>query len=257
MAIIGGMDAGYGSQTKLIRTNFLCAKMAGDSSSQALSNMLTLVNRRLPTNMQCDYVVTEFAQNINVPTGNANGSTEHSVIATYGRRGNMSLMGPSSDSLANRAGIGAHAGEGGSFGFVHKKTAGVVHMVTSVNACRITAHAAGDNFDTFSSVVLNPPTTNDAHIVEDINSKLLDTMMEGFHGTGSLTSTMINLTAPLEDIDGLLSTVDYTDAALTTNFIPEGNTAGLSPTTFTSLGAIIDNKVFAILSVTALIQTAQ
>lgn len=257
MAIIGGMDAGYGSQTKLIRTNFLCAKMAGDSSSQALSNMLTLVNRRLPTNMQCDYVVTEFAQNINVPTGNASGSTEHSVIARYGRRGNMSLMGPSTDSLANRAGIGAHAGEGGSFGVVQKKTAGVVHMVTSVNACRITAHAAGDNFDTFSSVVLNPPTTNDAHIVEDINSKLLDTMMEGFHGTGSLTSTMINLTAPLEDIDGLLSTVDYTDAALTTNFIPEGNTAGLSPTTFTSLGAIIDNKVFAILSVTALIQTAQ
>ncbi len=253
MAIIGGMDLGYGSQTKLIRTNFLCTKMTADSSAQALSNMLTLVNRRLPTNMQCDYIVTEFSNQVITPNDLAPGGQEFSVIVQYGRRATVALMGPSFDALAARQGIATAAGDGGAPSFSANKVTGHIHMITSLNACKITADSAGDNFDGFAAIVLGPPTSNDAHMVEDANSKLLDKLMEGAGSVG-----VADLSEPLEVINGAgLSTVDYTDAALTTDFIPEGNAAGVTPTTFTSLDSIINNKVFAILSVTAITQTAQ
>jgi hypothetical protein len=162
-------------------------------------------------------------------------------------------MGPSFDALAARQGIATAAGDGGAPSNSANKVTGHIHMITSLNACKITADSAGDNFDGFAAIVLGPPTTNDAHMVEDANSKLLDKLMDGAGSVG-----VADLSEPLEVINGVgLSTVDYTDAALTTDFIPEGNAAGVTPTTFTSLDSIINNKVFAILSVTAITQTAQ
>ena len=54
-----------------------------------------------------------------------------------------------------------------------------------------------------------------------------------------------------------VSDVDYSTAALNSEFVAEGNTGGLTPTTFTTLDSLVHNKNYVILSVTALVRDAQ
>ena len=105
MAIIGGMDTGFGSQVKLIRTNFLVTRSADQaldaSHNTGLSNFLALANNRLPKNLQCDYIFVASSDN------NNGEFITSPVIATYQNRGKVSLMGPSTNSLANASGLEA------------------------------------------------------------------------------------------------------------------------------------------------------
>lgn len=243
MAIIGGMDAGFGSQVKIIRTNFLVTKTSATlTNDTGLSNMLNLVNHRIPSNMQCDYLM------IDDQAATVTGVTSRNIL-TYLGSGDTALMGPSTSSLAQASGLESHAN---TLDKLHDHTNGIVHMITSLSGVKITANAAGDNFDNFAAVVIGPQFAGDQSKVEQVNNAMLRDQLNT--GTASVPS----LANPLTIVNNAgISTIDYTDAALNNDFIPEGNTAGITPTTFTSLGAIIDNKVFGILSVTAIIQTAQ
>ena len=115
----------------------------------------------------------------------------------------------------------------------------------------MTADGASNTFDTVATVVLNPVGSNNIPMLDVINGELIK---DQFQPTSNATST-VNLANAIEDVDSEASTMQYTRPVFTSMFRPEGNAAGLTPTTFNH--PMINNKVFVILSVTALIQTAQ
>lgn len=256
MGIIAGLDLGNGPKTKLIRTNFLITQVSGSSDSQALANMLSLVNNRLPKLMKCDYIMSRN-NNINVPNGAPANSTEHTNVALGVNAGNLALMGPSSASLAIRTTLGVGSTRQGA---INEVQSGKVIMLTGLGAVKIQASASLDRFDVYSTIELTGQTNDEAQL-DTCNSLLLaKQVISGQAGAGAGSSASVNLSIPINNsMSGFdaPSSIDYTDAALTTNFIPEGNQAGTTPTTFTSLGAVIDDKFFGILSVTALVETSR
>ena len=69
---------------------------------------------------------------------------------------------------------------------------------------------------------------------------------------------VIDLSKPIADIRSKgVSDVDYSATALNSGFVAEGNTGGLTPTTFTTLDSLVHNKTYVILSVTALVRDVQ
>lgn len=246
MAIIGGMDTGFGSQVKLIRTNFLVTRATDSgliaSHNTGLSNFLTLANNRLPKNLQCDYIFMASSDS------NSGEFITSPVIATFENRSKVSLMGPSTNSLAKASGLEAHANTNVKLG---EKSNGIIHQVVSIGAVKLTADGPSDTFDTVATVVLNPVGSNNIPMLDVINGEVIK---DQFQPTSNATST-VNLLSAIDDVDSEASTIQYPRPVFTTSFIPEGNTAGLTPTTFDS--PMINNKDFVILSVTALIQTAQ
>lgn len=247
MAIIGGMDTGYGSQVKLIRTNFLVTREPGSALSTVhntgLSNFLTLANNRLPKNLQCDYIFVASSD-----SNNAEFITSP-VIATLENKAKVSLMGPSTDSLAKASGLEAHANTSVKLG---EKSNGIIHQVVSIGAVKLTsAGGTDDNFADVATVVLNPIGGNNIPMLDVINGEILTDQL---FPADNATST-VDLTNVIDDVDSEASTVQYSRPVFTTSFIPEGNTAGLTPTTFDS--PFIAEKDYVVLSITALIQTAQ
>lgn len=259
MGIIGGLDLGHGSPVKLIRTNFLCTTISGECTSQALSNFLELVNNRLPKILQCDYITvlnSGGGVSLTIPTGNRAFTTEHGVVAmgfqsgtagaanTHAHETNMALMGPSISSLAVKSTAPSHAS---SHTDVQSKSNGHIIALTGLSAIKFTTNAAGDNFDTESGLDL-PGGVNDESQLDFCNAAILANQLT----TGA---DVADLSKPLSSIrSGGVSSVDYTIAGLNDGFVAEGNREGLTPTTFTTLGADIDNKVMSILSVTALVR---
>lgn len=246
MAIIGGMDTGFGSQTKLIRTNFLVTRSTEQgldaNHNTGLSNFLTLANNRLPDNLQCDYIFVASSDS------NSGEFITSPAIATFENRDKVSLMGPSTNSLAKASGLEGHANTSIKLG---EKSNGIMHQVVSIGAVKVTADGASNTFDTVATVVLNPVGSNNIPMLDVINGELIK---DQFQPTSNATST-VNLANAIEDVDSEASTMQYTRPVFTSMFRPEGNAAGLTPTTFNH--PMINNKVFVILSVTALIQTAQ
>ena len=105
MAIIGGMDSGFGSQVKLVRTNILVTRMTGNTDTdQPLCNMLELVNNRLPLNLQCDYFKCYWGSHTS-PTAL---SITSGVVTTHGEKDNFLFTygSKSTDSLAKASGLG-------------------------------------------------------------------------------------------------------------------------------------------------------
>jgi hypothetical protein len=262
MGILGGLDLGHGSQLKLIRTNFLCTEMTstGANTSQALANFLTLANNRLPKLLKCDYILVVDSDSEvfpSIPTGQVAKTSQHSNVAfgfasaslpDHARDTNIALMGPSTASLAVKSAAGTHAN---SFTDVQSKASGKVLAVTSISAFKTSASNADAFFGT-SSVEFEGGVNDEAHL-DFINSTLLSRQLNG--ATGSVS---IDLSKPIADIrsEGV-SDVDYSATALNSGFVAEGNTGGLTPTTFTTLDSLVHNKSYVILSVTALVRDAQ
>ena len=247
MAIIGGMDTGYGSQVKLIRTNFLVTRGADgaftESYNTGLSNFLTLANNRLPKNLQCDYIFIASSDS------NSGEFITSPVIATLENKTKVSLMGPSTNSLAKASGLEGHANTSVKLG---EKSNGIIHQVVSIGAVKLTAAGGTDDkFDAVATIVLNPIGSNNIPMLDVINENILK---DQFDPTSNATST-VDLGNVIDDVDSEASTIQYPRPVFTTSFIPEGNTAGLTPTTFDS--PFINDKDYVVLSITALIQTAQ
>ena len=263
MGILGGLDLGHGSQAKLIRTNFLCTTISAECTSQALANFLTLANNRLPKLVKCDYITvlnSGGGVSLTIPSGNRAFSTEHGVVAmgfsaatagaanTHAHETNMALMGPSVASLAVKSAAPAHAD---SFSDVQTKSNGKILALTGLAAIKLSAVASTDSFGGFTEIDLNAGTNDETQLDFSNAATLVKQLSEG-----NLSSA--DLSKPLSSIrSGGISTTDFTVAGLNDGFVAEGNRSGLTPTTFTTLGADIDSKVFGILSVTALVRDAE
>lgn len=262
MGILGGLDLGHGSQLKLIRTNFLCTEMTstGVNTSQALANLLTLANNRLSKPLKCDYILVVDSDSEvfpSVSTGQVAKTAKHSNVAfgfasaslpDHARDTNIALMGPSTASLAVKSAAGTHAN---SFTDVQSKASGKVLAVTSISAFQTSASNT-DVFSGVSGVEFEGGVNDEAHL-DFINSNLLARQLNG--ATGSVS---IDLSKPIADIRSKgVSDVDYSATALNSGFVAEGNTGGLTPTTFTTLDSLVHNKTYVILSVTALVRDVQ
>lgn len=264
MGILGGLDLGHGSQAKLIRTNFLCTTISAECTSQALANFLTLANNRLPKLVKCDYITVVNAPggvSLTIPSGHRAFSTEQGVVAMglsaafsgatthpHAHNTNMALMGPSVASLAVKSAAPAHAD---SFSDVQTKSNGKILALTGLAAIKLSAVASTDSFGGFTEIDLNAGTNDETQLDFSNAATLVKQLSEG-----NLSSA--DLSKPLDSIrSGGISTTDFTVAGLNDGFVAEGNRSGLTPTTFTTLGADIDSKVFGILSVTALVRDAE
>lgn len=263
MGILGGLDLGHGSQAKLIRTNFLCTTISGECTSQALANFLTLANNRLPKLVKCDYITVVNSGggvSLTIPSGNRAFSTEHGVVAmgfqsttagaanTHAHETNMALMGPSVASLAVKSAAPAHAD---SFSDVQTKSNGKILALTGLAAIKLSAVASTDSFGGFTEIDLIAGLNDETQLDFSNAATLVKQLSEG-----NLSSA--DLSKPLSSIrSGGISSTDFTVAGLNDGFVAEGNRSGLTPTTFTTLGADIDSKVFGILSVTALVRDAE
>lgn len=269
MGILGGMDLGHGSQLKLIRTNFLCVRPNDNNNkSQQFSNMLQLINDRLPKALKCDYIMLAHGPNIfntqapiDVPTGNRPQTVEHSTV-TYGygsnsegffHGANVSIMGPSAQSLAARSDAGTYAD---SVNDVQGKSSGKVLGLTGISAFPLRIIASTDSLSAIGSIALDAGVDN-SYVLDIMNSNMLVKQMQ----EGSAAPS-IDLREAIGEIIGSLDAYDFRQDRLNENFVPAGSTTG-TPTTLTSLdegttGAqSIDLKRFVILSVTAIVRDAQ
>ncbi len=269
MGILGGMDLGHGSQLKLIRTNFLCVRAStNNNTSQAYSNMLQLINDRLPKSLKCDYILLVGGPSIfnqlapiTVPTGNRPQTVEHTTVAYgYGltaegflHGANVSIMGPSAQSLAARSNAGTYAD---SIADVQGKTSGKVLSLTGISAFPLRIIASTDSLSTIGSVQLDAGQDN-SYVLDIMNSQLLVKQMQ----KGSAAPS-IDLQEAINEITGSADQYDFNNDLLDENFVPAGSTTG-TPSTLKSIdegktgSQSIDLKRFVLLSVSAIVRDAQ
>jgi len=108
MTVIAGMDLGYGSQIKVVRTNYLVSMTSAQASVQQMSNYLEMYNNLMTSrgrgfsNLTCDYIVS----GAHAPSGVAAGKGRNvlPLIATSGT--NVAFGGNHANPAAKQQGTG-------------------------------------------------------------------------------------------------------------------------------------------------------
>jgi len=277
MSTIAGMDLGFGSQVKVVRTNFLVVNAVEDKQGTATqyANLLALYNQHVKeqaggnTILECDYIIPAMDNGSGAGSGLAglvapSSGTDPSVVNAAGST-LVHLMGPSRDALAAQADLAAHQDE-------------AAHIGTSANGKVLAVLSTGlmsHTGTTFTAGVAINLLGGVAGSTSLLNGELLA------DATGTTSSTAgsevsagmvpyIDIANLTEDATGSLTgtpTLDFTASGMVTNlgsgFVAKGNAAGTAQTSITTLAALgsgvgtFVQDTTAIISVVALMRTAQ
>jgi len=243
MTTLAGMDLGYGSQVKLVRTNFLFVEVAAAGTAQSLANVMHIYNRIQGEGslLKADYIVQLVA---NAETAPTNGTTDP-VVANLAASMLHPLVGPSQSHLATASGDGITAGINDS--------AARVGNAASILAVLSTGHIRyeGVGFTTPVKVELLAATVDHA---EALNSDLLADSVGGPVFTVDLT--LLAGEASSAAVLDTTGTLDLAAAALNAGFVMKGNAAGTAETTLADLTSP-PVKTSSLVSITALVRTGQ
>lgn len=249
MSIVAGMDLGYGSQIKVVTSNYLVVNAAASATDTAVSNFLQVVNQTLVQGasnsdtrqkpFQFDYIMCD---------GNAPATiTSPSIIDATGTT-TVPVTGPSPSVLGAQADLGAHANSATDIG---RSANGTILAILSATGGVLVTNDAGNNFDGFATVNM-AGLTDDSSVLSHLQGELLAAQIAG------VSLSTIDVTDVLAEIAGETLTAITLSAAvanLNASFVAAGNTAGSTATTINDVTA--DNNKLGVMSITALVHTAQ
>lgn len=273
MATIAGMDLGYGSQVKIVRTNFLLVNAVENKAgtAQQYANLLSLYNQHVKeqaggnTILECDYIIPAMDNGSGAGSGVAGltavSSGTDPVVADISSSTLVHLMGPSRNALAQQSDLAAHQDEAAHIGtsangkvLAVLSTGMMTHtgeVFTAGVAVNLLGGVAG------STALLNGELLADAAgVTASTAGSEISAGMVSFIDIDNLSTDMIaSLTGT--------PTLDFTAfTALSTGFVSKGNASGAAHTSITTLAAISEVADFTadttgIISVVALMRTAQ
>jgi hypothetical protein len=249
MPTLAGMDLGYGSQVKLVRTNFLFTEVLTNGTAQAYANLLHIYNQTVGPDslLKADYIVPVVANAEVAPTN----STVDPVVADLSSSKFASLIGPSRSFLASQSDIGTGniIPAGQTHNAAYHGVAANGQILGVVNSSVLVF--GGADFTTPTVVELLATTTT---VSEVLNANLLADSISG-------PVSYLDLTALADDATvattlSVTGDLVMTEAALTTSFVMKGNAAGNTETVVGDLTGIAANTC-SLASVTALVRSAQ
>ena len=240
MTTIAGMDLGYGSQVKIVRTNYLVALDASGATVTGAANLLALVQGILgPTKLRPDYVIA---------SAGITSSTDPSVLLSAATA--VPLVGPNPGALHSSTGTGSgsHNNDAAAIG---GSANGDVLSVLSVSGLEITivgtTFAAQSDYDahTYAAVGGGPASLTDLSWAEAINNAIL---------VDAANTGTIDISGPVADVVAALgassATEDLSASSLgASSVVLPGNAAGTTPT------AIAAGNTLGIVSVVAMVKT--
>ena len=241
MTTIAGMDLGYGSQVKIVRTNYLVALDASGATVTGAANLLALVQGILgPTKLRPDYVIA---------SAGITSTTDPSVLLSAATA--VPLVGPNPGSLHQASDIPKETGQTVNAAYIGGSANGDVLSVLSVSGIEITivgtTYAAQSDYDahTYAAVAGGPASLTDLSWAEAINNAIL----VDADNTGT-----IDISGPVADVVAALgassATEDLSASGLgASSVVLPGNAAGTTPT------AIAAGNTLGIVSVVAMVKT--
>jgi len=255
MTTLAGMDLGFGSQVKVVRTNYLAlGHTDADISAQPLANALQMYNT-LQLQNDAPHLVADYVITIN---DNGNGSS--TAASTLGKVPSTTastvvrsittvpVMGPSPDHVAQVTGDGIVAGKNDTAANLGVSFSNQVLAVLNVGSIKF----AGAGFTTPTAVDLLGGVGGSAQLVY---SELL---CDGVTDTIDLTAVFIDLldTSALGAIHAA-STLDLSNALFNADFVAKGNAAGTTETVFGGVAAsTVGAGTCGLISVVSLVKVA-
>lgn len=248
MATLAGMDLGYGSQVKLVRTNFLFTEVLTNGTAQAYANLLHIYNATVGSDslLKADYIVPVVGNAETAPTSGTN-----AVVADLSSSKFASLVGPSRSFLASQSDIGTDniIPSGQTHNAAYHGVAANGQVLGVLNSGILVF--GGADFTTPTAVETLATTTT---ITEALNAALLADSVDGPVGYLDITALADDATVATT----LTATGDavMTEAALNADFVMAGNATGATATAVGDLTGIAANTC-SLGSVLALVRTAQ
>jgi hypothetical protein len=255
MTTLAGMDLGFGSQVKVVRTNYLALGHTNEAiTAQPLANALQMYNTLQLQNdaahLVADYVITI---NDNADTGAAAASTIGDAPSTTASTVVRSIttvpvMGPSPDHVAQVTGDGITATVNDTAANLGVTFSNQVLAVLNVG----TLTFAGAGFTTPTALDLLGGVGGSAQLVY---SELL---CDGVTDTIDLTAVFTDLlsTSGL-GADRAASTLDLSNALFNASFVQKGNAAGTTETVFGGIAAsTVGAGTCGLISVVSLVKVA-
>ena len=255
MATLAGMDLGYGSQVKIVRTNYLALGHTNASiSAQPLANALQMYNTLQKQNdaphLVADYVITindngNGSSAVASTLGDAPTTTASTVVRSITT---VPVMGPSPDHVAQVTGDGIVATVNDSAANLGVSFSNQVLAVLNVG----TLTFAGAGFTTPTALDLLGGVGGSAQLAY---SELL---CDGVSDTIDLTAVF----ADLVGTSGLgathaASTLDLSNALFNADFVAKGNAAGTTATVFGGAAAsTVGAATCGLVSVVSLVKVA-
>jgi hypothetical protein len=235
MAILAGMDLGFGSQVKILRTNYLYAQgKAGDAATTAQqATYLQLFNQALAANqtgngqhpLHCDYIIPSI-----VATDAATNPDARVTVAAATTLP-VPVMGPTNNALGKQSGLGDNfntAAEMGSSanGYI-LGILGVSLITPVIDSNGVIQSAGGEDLLTTTA---GP---------SGINTQLLAATVDASVDGGVTSGNGLAAFFLLGDIFTDLAASDHATAAIeldtiTTSPVFAGNAAGTTATTLTA-----------------------
>lgn len=248
MPTLAGMDLGYGSQVKVVRTNFLFTEVLTNGTAQAYANLLHIYNQTMGPDslLKADYIVPVVGNAEVAPT-----SGTDPVVADLSSSKFASLIGPSRSFLASQSDIGTGniIPSGQTHNAAYHGVAANGQILGVLNSS-IVVFAGAD----FTTPTVKETLATTTTITEALNGALLADSISG-------PVSYLDITVLADDATvatTLTATGDavMTEAALTTSFVMKGNAAGNTETVVGDLTGIAANTC-SLGSVFALVRTAQ
>lgn len=248
MSTLAGMDLGFGSQVKVVTTNFLVAAYGTNGTAQAYANLLHLYNATVGSDSAavCDYIIPSTGAAADSPTSGTDAVVADCDASTPGTNGLVHLMGPSRSHLAQVTGDGIVATVNDTAANLGISANGKVLVVLSAFA---SPFQTGTNFSGLT--VLESLATTTTH-TDLLNAQLQINALSAPVAHVDITSLLADLHTAL----GGTPSLNLGEANLNASFVLKGNAAG---TTETVIGDITapGADTTGIISVTALVRTAQ
>lgn len=231
MATIAGMDLGFGSQVKIVRSNYLVlGHIAGATvTAQAHANVLDMYNnvqtQAGATDLLADYII---GVNDNAAAAGAEfdptSGTDPRVIHGATNLTNIPVLGPVDEVLADSSLTDLPA-EANTVAEVRRGYK--ILSVLNVGVMDFGANfVAGGAIDLLGGV---------GGLAQLMQSKLMVSQVGGNAETLDFTEVMGDITGA--GVLGGTALLDLNNAAFNADFVRAGNAAGTTATTFTSSGA--------------------
>tara|TARA_B100000900_G_scaffold99852_1_gene82549 strand:- start:7352 stop:8065 length:714 start_codon:yes stop_codon:yes gene_type:complete len=236
MATIAGMDLGYGSQVKVVRTNYLVLRDDADATVAGCKNTLTLFQGALSgTILQPEYVAA---------TAGITSSTDPTVLLSAMTA--CPMVGPQPGALHQASGIPTDGTVNAAY--IGNTSNGEILTVLSANFALVTT--VGATYATFADTsdwTIAPQTGDGVGSLTD--DGFADNLNADILNINANNQGLLDLSDIKTDIGSMSAEADLSVAALNADFVAPGNAAGSTPS---AIGA---GQNAAIISVVALVKT--
>ncbi|MDB2565340.1 hypothetical protein N9X64_00320 [bacterium] len=249
MSVIAGMDLGYGSQVKIVKTNYLVVGTTdgGSQTAQGAANCLEMYNNRLSelhrrkSILHADYIIL-----LNDNAGSAgalidvDSGIDAKVIAADTSTTNIPVMGPVFEALANEA--------TNTYPDAADTAAELSRGYQILDILGVSVSEFGVNFAAGAAV--HDVLGGTGGLIQEMQNTLQLAQQAGPTEVISLTEALTNI---YNNLLGGTASLDLGNALFNASYVAKGNASGATATAFGGVGAsTIVADTCALISVTTL-----